>query len=123
MRPRHAVPLTRNPTKDFYPERPSGVKDLSFNSRVNFSPPLSIFFTRKRGPLCFLNNSKLLRMNPYKEPAARAPLAPFWFNLTPFRINTYSNVRKCCKQRTYALAKPFTCNTYEKAGGVGDSVH
>ena len=29
MRPRPAVLLTRNPTKDFYPERPSGVKDLS----------------------------------------------------------------------------------------------
>ncbi len=29
MRPCPAVLLTRNPTKDFYPERPSGVKDLS----------------------------------------------------------------------------------------------
>src|SRR6266702_4734210 len=29
MRPRLAVLLTRNPTKDFYPERPPGVKDLS----------------------------------------------------------------------------------------------
>src|SRR5260370_25732861 len=29
MCPRPAVLLTRNPTKDFYPERPSGMKDLS----------------------------------------------------------------------------------------------
>ncbi len=29
MRPCPAVLLTRNPTKDFYPERPSGMKDLS----------------------------------------------------------------------------------------------
>jgi hypothetical protein len=26
--------LTRNPTKDFYPERPSGVKDLSSNPTI-----------------------------------------------------------------------------------------
>ena len=63
-----------------------------------------------------LNNSKLVRMNPYKERAVRAPFAPFWCNLSPFRINTYRNVRKCCKQKTYATAKPFRCNTYKKQG-------
>src|SRR6266852_6151992 len=34
-----------------------------------------------------------------------------------FRINTYESSRKCCKQRTYRLAKSFRCNTYEKQGG------
>src|SRR6266581_9453849 len=111
MRPRLAVLLTRNPTKDFYPERPSGVKDLS-STRV----PISIrhcphsspenaapFVFQELDPrlhpttpsgstlteVFILNNSKLLRMNPYKEQAVRAPFAPFWCNLSPFRINTY----------------------------------
>src|SRR5712692_8475923 len=34
-----------------------------------------------------------------------------------FRCNTYRPPRKCCKQKTYALAKPFRCNTYKKQGG------
>src|SRR5712664_404306 len=29
---------------------------------------------------------------------------------------------KCCKQKTYALAKPFRCNTYKKHGGGGAAV-
>ena len=35
-----------------------------------------------------------------------------------FRCNTYASPRKCCKQRTYGLAKPFRCNTYKKPGGT-----
>src|SRR6266566_3265288 len=31
-----------------------------------------------------------------------------------FSCNTYRSPRKCCKQKTYALAKPFSCNTYKK---------
>jgi hypothetical protein len=143
MRPRAAALLTRNPTKDFYPERPSGVKDLSstrvsisirhcphsspenaapfvfqeLDPRLHPTTPLGSTLTE----VFILNNSKLLRMNPYKEQAVRAPFAPFWCNLSPFRINTYRNVRKCCKQKTYAPAKPFRCNTYKKpgAGAVG----
>ena len=34
-----------------------------------------------------------------------------------FRCNTYGSPRKCCKQKTYGLAKPFRCNTYKKTGG------
>ena len=34
-----------------------------------------------------------------------------------FTCNTYSPPRKCCKQKTYGLAKPFRCNTYKKQGG------
>src|SRR5713226_550355 len=33
-----------------------------------------------------------------------------------FRCNTYGSPRKCCKQKTYGLAKPFRCNTYKKQG-------
>jgi hypothetical protein len=36
-----------------------------------------------------------------------------------FRCNTYRSSRKCCKQKTYDLAKPFRCNTYKKHGGGG----
>jgi hypothetical protein len=35
----------------------------------------------------------------------------------PFRCNTYALPRKCCKQRTYGVAKPFSCNTYKETGG------
>src|SRR6266404_9073917 len=47
------------------------------------------------------------------------PLSLFDFPVLPklFRINTYENSRKCCKQRTYRIAKSFRCNTYEKTGG------
>src|SRR5206468_9420723 len=38
----------------------------------------------------------------------------------PFKINTCTAVRKCCKQRTYAQAKPSGCSTYKKhEGGWG----
>jgi hypothetical protein len=33
-----------------------------------------------------------------------------------FNCNTYNSLRKCCKQKTYVLAKPFRCNTYKKRG-------
>ena len=38
-----------------------------------------------------------------------------------FSCNTYASPRKCCKQKTYGLAKPFRCNTYKKQGGWGQS--
>ncbi len=33
-----------------------------------------------------------------------------------FTCNTYVPPRKCCKQKTYCLTKPFRCNTYKKQG-------
>jgi hypothetical protein len=33
-----------------------------------------------------------------------------------FSCNTYGSPRKCCKQKTYRLAKPFRCNTYKNSG-------
>src|SRR6266446_4747359 len=36
-----------------------------------------------------------------------------------FSRNTYGPPRKCCKQKTYGLAKPFRCNTYKKPRGRG----
>jgi hypothetical protein len=34
-----------------------------------------------------------------------------------FSCNTYENLRKCCKQKTYSITKSFSCNTYKKRGG------
>src|SRR5258708_6247460 len=34
-----------------------------------------------------------------------------------FSCNTYGSPRKCCKQKTYGIAKLFRCNTYKKVGG------
>ncbi len=36
-----------------------------------------------------------------------------------FSCNTYGSHRKCCKQKTYGLVKPFRCNTYKKQGEGG----
>jgi len=36
-----------------------------------------------------------------------------------FSRNTYGPPRKCCKQKTYTIAKSFSCNTYKKQGGGG----
>jgi len=34
-----------------------------------------------------------------------------------FSCNTHASPHKCCKQKTYAVVKPFGCNTYRKHGG------
>jgi hypothetical protein len=36
-----------------------------------------------------------------------------------FRCNTYEYPRKCCKQKTYGLAKRFRCNNLQKTRGEG----
>ncbi len=41
------------------------------------------------------------------------------FLLKSFSCNTYESARKCCKQKTYVLAKPFRCNTYKNHRGGG----
>src|SRR5229473_6111889 len=46
-------------------------------------------------------------------------LRPCFLLLNSFSCNTYGSPRKCCKQKTYGLAKPFRCNTYKKHGGGG----
>src|SRR5216683_5410824 len=35
-----------------------------------------------------------------------------------FSCNTYEYPRKCCKQKTYSMGKPFRCNTYKKQGAT-----
>ncbi len=86
MRPRSAVLLTRNPTKDFYPERPSGVKDLS-------SSHMSI-------PICHSPPSLALTKN----------IAPFIFK----RLRTLpsSVSRKSCVCRSYENGRVCTNNSH-----------
>jgi hypothetical protein len=58
-----------------------------------------------------------------EKPVTATPLhsvlAPYCFK--SFSCNTYGSPHKCCKQKTYGLAKPFRCNTYKNTG-VGVSV-
>ncbi|SRR6266852_599434 len=55
-----------------------------------------------------------------EEPVTATPLhsvlTPYCFK--SFSCNTYGSLRKCCKQKTYRLAKPFSCNTYKKQVSV-----
>src|SRR5205814_8812220 len=36
--------------------------------------------------------------------------------LRPLAATLMSLPRKCCKQKTYGIVKPFSCNTYKKVG-------
>src|SRR5882672_1960466 len=51
------------------------------------------------------------------------PLPAAHYCLKSFSCNTYGSSRKCCKQKTYGLTKPFRCSTYKKHGarGLSDS--
>src|SRR5260370_6485702 len=44
------------------------------------------------------------------------PLITARYCFKSFSCNTYGPPHKCCKQKTYGLAKPFRCNTYRKLG-------
>ena len=51
----------------------------------------------------------------------RSQIVTFSSTLRPrkfFICNTYESSRKCCKQKTYGIAKSFSCNTYRKHGGT-----
>jgi len=50
--------------------------------------------------------------------SAAAHFAQFW-QCKPLGCNTYGSPRKCCKQKTCAMAKSFRCNTYRKHRGWG----
>src|SRR5882762_710865 len=54
---------------------------------------------------------------------AFANLIPYSYSYAPprksFSCNTYGSPRKCCKQKTYSVTKPFRCNTYKKQGARG----
>jgi len=62
-------------------------------------------------PRCVSSSIKLL---PFKTVTSRQQTAP----PNSFNCNTYGPPRKCCKHKTYTIAKSFGCNTYKKTGGA-----
>ena len=50
-------------------------------------------------------------------PTGPCPLITAHSCFKSFSCNTCGSPRKCCKQKTYGLAKPFRCNIYKKQGG------
>jgi len=59
---------------------------------------------------------------PSLHPTDHCPLTTAHHSFKSFSCNTYESPRKCCKQKTYAPAKPFRCNTYKKPGVGGTAV-
>ena len=57
--------------------------------------------------------------SPKSFPYLATSLCPCSLLLKSFSCNTYGSPRKCCKQKTYGLTKPFRCNTYKKHRGGG----
>jgi len=50
-------------------------------------------------------------------PLHRYLVPPYILFSKSFNCNTYGSPRKCRKQKTYGVNKPFRCNTYKKQGG------
>ncbi len=85
------------PSSDFQP--------LTFD----FQPPLRCYPPASPNPV-----EALARKS---SPYFASSLPPYFLFSKSFICNTYASPRKCCKQKTYGLAKPFRCNTYRKHGG------
>jgi hypothetical protein len=60
--------------------------------------------------------SKSFRTSYYENCRVSPALSLISFFFKFFRCNTYGSPRKCCKQKTYGMAKLFRCNTYKKHG-------
>src|SRR5882762_7970089 len=90
--------------------------------------PLAPFFApiptcpeRARGILHSL--SPVLLTHHHCPPTRPDPVGvPFHHCFNSFTCNTYEPPRKCCKQKTYVLAKPFRCNTYKNTGRATPTV-
>ena len=75
---------------------------------------------RRPTPIPFsLNYLHTLLIATEGVPSLPSHFPQFCCNLSPFGINTCRPLRMCCKQKTYATAKSFRCNTYKKPGGGG----
>jgi hypothetical protein len=94
---------------------PSLISFTSFVSLTSFNSFPVISFADPH-PLTLL---KSYRFKYIGGRGARCATAPY--PSKSFSYNTYRPPRKCCKQKTYSLAKSFSCNTYTKQG-VGPSL-
>src|SRR5947209_24805 len=89
MLARHAVLLTERAVKHAHPERASRAEGSLLAASLRSPARLAVAFS----PTDRSSNS--------------------------FSCNTYRFPRKCCKQKTYDRAKPFSCNTDNKHRGGG----
>ncbi len=93
------------------------------HSRLPFGGQPSSTLQRSNVPTFKRSNDSVLLTSllPYLTIALSSSPDPVGVTARPcsksFTCNTYSPPRKCCKQKTYGLAKPFRCNTYKKQGG------
>jgi hypothetical protein len=112
MLSRHAVLLTRNPTKDFYPESASGegVKDSLLNPPIHLRLPSA---TPQESTLAEVFIPGSLNLFGINADWGRPHSAQFLCNVSPFRINTSESISK---QTTLST---FRINTYEKQAGGG----
>jgi len=69
MLARHAVLLTRNPTKDFYPERPSGSEGSLLNPPIHLRLPPATPLESTLVDVFILNSLNLFRINTYEKQA------------------------------------------------------
>ncbi len=92
------------------------------HSRLHLGAPPSSTLQRSNVPTFKRSNDSVLLTSllPYLTIALSSCPDPVGVNarycLNSFSCNTYGPPRKCCKQKTYGLAKPFRCNTYKKHG-------
>ena len=112
MLSRHAVLLTRNPTKDSHSESAGGggMKDLAMNPPIDARLPPA---TPQESTLVEVFIPSSLNLFGINADWGRPHSAQFLCNVSPFRINTSESVSK---QKTLST---FRINTYEKQAGGG----
>src|SRR5439155_21881993 len=86
-------------------------------SRVSHSP-----YTHPRFP-----SRKSLSYNSFADPHPLTPATSMFYKnragrgyvvrpVRPLAATLMGLPRRCCKQKTYGIVKPFRCNTYKKVG-------
>jgi len=91
------------------------LRTLRRSDSVPSYSPSPIFLPTDHCPLACPEQAAVTAHYPRKTfPYLVTSLPPYFLFSKSFSCNTYGSPRKCCKQKTYALAKPFRCNTYKK---------
>ena len=91
------------------------LRTLRRSDSVPSYSPSPIFLPTDHCPLTCPELAAVTAHYPRKTfPYLVTSLPPYFRFSKSFSCNTYRSPRKCCKQKTYAAAKPFRCNTYKK---------
>jgi hypothetical protein len=106
--PRRSLDPFSLPSHTSRPTSPNSHGIISFADPHPLTPVVSILYKNMGGGRVFSSHPSLCR-----DPVGVIGRSRF----NSFRCNTYKPPRKCCKQKTYGLAKPFRCNTYKKTPG------